>query len=146
MSDEIPQHRLAWKAIFRVYATGRAHIDAALKLENLPSLEMFEALTALNTGPTTAKALETELFLPQYAVSRLLDRMETEMLISRMPNRADQRSKTIHITDRGRSVMREQRLAYNIALAEFMGPRAKPGQLERIVTLLSLLDSDGDTG
>ena len=145
MSDEIPQHSLVWKAISRVHATGRARIDAALKQNDLPSLDIFEALTALANGTSTAKALEADLGLPQYAVSRLLDRMEAKGLISRVANQADQRSKVICVTDLGHNVLRGQAMTYKTALAEFMGARAKPGQLERMITLLALLDGDSET-
>lgn len=144
MSDQIPQHAQAWKAISRAHAKGRAQIDAALKAQNLPPLETYEALSSLVDGTSTAKALETQLSMPQYAVSRLLDRMERDNLVTRAPSRSDQRAKTIEVTDKGRAVMQAQLGAYTAALAEYLAPRAKPGQLERITALLALLDTDDD--
>ncbi|WP_167853579.1 MarR family winged helix-turn-helix transcriptional regulator [Roseovarius aestuariivivens] len=142
MIEPVPQHSRTWRAIARAYIKGREQIDTALKLENLPPLEIFEALSAINAGTHGAKALENDLLMPQYAVSRLLDRMERDMLISRMPNPDDQRAKTVEVTRRGQSVLAEQAGVYADAVASFMAPRAKPGQLERMTDLLSLLDRD----
>ena len=142
MSNQIPQHIDAWKAISRAHARIRAHIDSTLKDRHLPPFEMFEALDAITGGASTAKDLETRLDLPQYGVSRLLDRMERAALVRRVANDNDQRSKTITITDEGTRVMHDQKAAYEAALAGFLGPRAKPGQLERMATLLALLDAD----
>lgn len=142
MSIEIPQHAQAWKAISRAHANGRAQIDRTLREKGLPSLEIYEALNALVGGPSTAKTLETDLSLPQYAVSRLLDRLERDGLIARSINQQDQRSKTITVTNTGRDVFQAQLGAYNAALAAFLAPRAKPGQLERMAHLLALLGTE----
>jgi DNA-binding MarR family transcriptional regulator len=144
MSDPTEQELATWSALTRSYERGRRHLDAMLKTAGLPTLDIFEALGVLDGdaigGGLTAKALEERLTMPQYAVSRMLNRMERQDLIERMPNPGDKRSKLIRITGAGRQTRRQMERAHGDAISGFLRPRAKPGQLERMADLLNLLD------
>lgn len=146
MSDPASQELTAWTALSRAYQRGRAHIDSALKSAGLPALDVYDALVALDGdgigGGMTASMLEERLEMPQYAVSRLMDRMEKLSVIERKPNPGDKRSKLIRITDEGRRMRMDMAQAYGAAISGFLGARAKPGQLERMADLLGLLDRE----
>lgn len=146
MSDPTPQELAAWDRLSRGYERGRRLIEQALKSAGLPSMDVYEALVALDGdgigGGMTATALEERLEIPQYAVSRLMDRMEGMSLIERRPNPGDKRSKLIRITEEGRRIRGEMARAHGAAVSGFLGPRAKPGQLERMADLLALLETD----
>ncbi|MEO1139775.1 MAG: MarR family transcriptional regulator [Pseudomonadota bacterium] len=141
-----PQHDTAWHALARAYSLTRGALETAFKAESLPGLEVFEALHALESAnqDLTAKALEDVLQMPQYGVSRLLDRMEKDGLIKRVAHKSDGRAKLVQMTETGRTTLADLARTRKRALADFFGPRAKPGQLDRMVDLLSLLDTAAD--
>lgn len=141
-----PQHEIAWRALAQAYIRTRDALEVAFKVNDLPGLVVFEALRALERGGNTltAKALEQMLEMPQYRVSRLLDRMEKDGLIKRASHKTDRRAKLIEVTEHGRATLTGMVKVHKDALAAFLRPRAKPGQLDRMADLLSLLDKDAD--
>ncbi|WP_057793303.1 MarR family winged helix-turn-helix transcriptional regulator [Roseovarius atlanticus] len=139
-----PQNLSAWQVLSRSHRRLQNHLDSALKAEGLPPLDVLDALAALDAGTEcqTAKSLENSLMLPQYGVSRLLDRMEKDGLIRRVADSGDKRLKHVHLTEAGRATHVAMVQTRDAALDAFLAPRAKPGQLDRITDLLSLLDQD----
>ena len=139
-----PQNLSAWQALSRTHRRLQGHLESALKTEGLPPLDVLDALTALDAGSDgqTAKSLEQSLAMPQYGVSRLLDRMEKDGLIRRIADASDKRLKHVQLTETGRARHIAMVKTRDAALNAFLAPRAKPGQLDRITDLLSLLDQD----
>lgn len=139
-----PQNLSAWQVLSRTHQRLQAHLETALKDKDLPALDVLDALGALQDSEEdlTAKALETRLMMPQYGISRLLDRMEKDALIRRAPDAHDKRIKHVHLTDQGRATHAAMVTTRDAALDSFLSPRAKPGQLDRITDLLGLLDQD----
>ncbi|MDD9726765.1 MarR family transcriptional regulator [Roseovarius sp. SK2] len=139
-----PQNLSAWQVLSRTHRRLQSHLESALKAEGLPPLDVLDALAALDAGQDgqTAKSLEHSLMLPQYGVSRLLDRVEKDGLIRRVADATDKRLKHVHLTEAGRATLIAMVQTRDAALDAFLAPRAKPGQLDRITDLLSLLDQD----
>lgn len=139
-----PQNLATWHVLSRSHRRLQTHLDSALKAEGLPSLDVLDALDTLQDSDEdlTAKSLETRLTMPQYGVSRLLDRMEKLALIRRVPDASDKRIKHVHLTETGRGTFVAMVRIRDSALDSFLSPRAKPGQLDRITGLLGLLDQD----
>lgn len=139
-----PQNLSAWQVLSRAHRRLQKHLDSALKAEGLPPLDVLDALAALDAGQDgqTAKSLEISLMLPQYGVSRLLDRMEKDALIRRVADTSDKRLKHVHLTETGRATLVAMVRTRDTALGAFLAPRAKPGQLDRITDLVGLLDQD----
>ena len=139
-----PQNLSAWQVLSRTHRRLERHLESALKAERLPSLDVLDALAALDAGPDgqTAKFLENSLMLPQYGVSRLLDRMEKDGLVRRVADATDKRLKQVYLTEAGGATLIAMVQTRDAALNAFLAPRAKPGQLDRITDLLSLLDQD----
>ncbi len=144
--SNLPQQQAMWHALSRGYTHTRGALEAALKSEDLPSLEVLDALSALvaSDQAMTAKDLETALLMPQYGVSRLLDRMEKDKLVKRVANPGDQRSKLLKVTEAGIAAQSRMETLRDTALAEFLETRARPGQLNRMIRLLGLLDGAED--
>ncbi len=140
------QNLAAWQVLSRAHRRLDSHLDGALKAADLPGLDVLGALQALadSAEPPAARTLEQLLMMPQYGVSRLLDRMEAGALVTRTTDSADKRIRHVHLTDRGRSTLAAMVAARDAALDAFLAPRAKPGQLDRIADLLGLLDQDVD--
>ncbi|WP_338549787.1 MarR family winged helix-turn-helix transcriptional regulator [Roseovarius phycicola] len=144
--SNLPQQEAMWYALSRGYSQARDALESALKSANLPALDVFDALNALVESETqlTAKALETALLMPQYGVSRLLDRMEKDGLVARVANPGDQRSKLLKVTQSGAETHIRMKRVRDASLVDFFGPRARPGQLMRMTRLLGLLDDTAD--
>ncbi|MEL7259542.1 MAG: MarR family transcriptional regulator, partial [Pseudomonadota bacterium] len=144
--SNLPQQEAMWGALSRGYTRTRGALEGALKSANLPGLDVFDALNVLVESETqlTAKALEAALLMPQYGVSRLLDRMEKEGFITRVANPGDQRSKLLKVTKSGAETHIRMKRVRDASLIEFLGSRARPGQLMRMTRLLGLLDYTTD--
>lgn len=144
--NTLPQQDAAWRALSRGYTHTRSALESALKAENLPGLDVLDALTVLVESETdlTAKSLETALLMPQYGVSRLLDRMEKDGLVTRVANPSDQRSKLLKLTEDGASAQSRMKFLRDNALSQFLKTRARPGQLNRMIRLLGLLDDTAE--
>ena len=132
----------AWQVLSRSHRRLQAHLETALKDADLPGLDVLDVLTALEDSreDLTAKALEEQLLMPQYGVSRLLDRMEKDAQIRRIADTHDKRLKHIHLTDTGRTTHMAMVKTRDAALEGFLSLRAKPGQLDRMADLLARLD------
>ncbi len=145
MAEPTDKQKSAWRALFRVQSKARAHAEADLKRANLPSMDVYDALLELDRDDAaeglTAKQLEPRLLLPQYGVSRLLDRLAKQRLIERRPNPEDQRSSLITITPQGRDMRAAIWAVYGKAIGTFFEQRIKPGQLDRLNMLLDRLDN-----
>ena len=141
------QQQAAWRALLRAYTRGRRQVDEALKAAGLPSLEVYDVLLELDRHTAlhglTAKDLEARLLLPQYGVSRLLDRLERQGLVRRRPNPSDKRSSLLEITEKGREIRQAMWAVYGPAIAAFFGDRIEPGETEHLTTLLAPLARGG---
>ena len=138
------QNLTAWQALARSHRRLHDHLEAALKAEDLPGLDVLDVLTQLDhaNSDLTAKDLETHLLMPQYGISRLLDRMEKDALLTRVTDARDKRVKHLRMTEKGRATHIAMVKTRNAALESFLSPRARPGQLDRLADLLALLDQD----
>lgn len=140
--SNLPQQEDMWHALSRGYRLLHTALETSLKDAGLPSLDVFDALDILTQSETelTAKALESALLMPQYGVSRLLDRMEKDGLVSRVAKPGDQRSKILHVTASGTETHVRMKDVRGTALSAFLEPRVRPGQLMRITRLTGLFD------
>ena len=129
----------AWRALFTAHSTARKRADAALRMAQLPSLETYDVLLELDRDTARnglmAKDLQTRLLLPQYGVSRLVDRMVAQGLLRRAANPGDGRSALLHITANGRKLRKKMWDVYGPIITDCM-QGLKPGQLDRLADLL----------
>lgn len=136
----------AWRGLFRACTRARHEAEAALKHAGFPPLEVYDVLLELDRSKArhglTAKLLQDRLLLPQYGVSRLLDRLENQGLIERLANPADRRSSLIAITADGRSLRREMWKVYGAVIGDFIGLRLRSDQADELGELLRLLSGE----
>lgn len=96
-------------------------IEAALKDAGLPPLTWYDVLLELRNADGDGlrpMELEKRLLLPQYGMSRLLDRMQKAGLIERRKAPDDGRGRIVGITGAGRSVQADMWPVYATALSE----------------------------
>lgn len=130
-----------WRVLALAHTLTRATLETRLKADGLPELEVYQTLNALaqSEADLTAKDLETALMMPQYGVSRLLDRMEKDGLLSRITHPKDQRAKLVRATEQGQTVHAQMQMIQDQTLADFLGSRIRPGQMARVIRLLTLI-------
>ncbi len=143
MTQPATPQTAAWDALFKVHALAESHLNSALKNAGLPQPEACQLLLAVSnltgSGKVTAKQMEQELQVPQYRMSRLLDRLEKQGFVEREPNPTDKRSSFIALTETGQQMSNLTADKMELAKNSFFANQIKPGQLDRLTTLLAPL-------
>jgi DNA-binding MarR family transcriptional regulator len=96
----------AWIALGRGAPVIRDRVDNELKAAGLPDLSWYTVLWELERAdaPTRPRDLAIPLFIERYQLSRLVDRMEAERLITRRECPEDQRGHLLDLTPKGRAL------------------------------------------
>ncbi|WP_112663702.1 MarR family winged helix-turn-helix transcriptional regulator [Microvirga flavescens] len=139
----------AWARLIRAGREVAASIENGLKEAGFPPLSWYDVLLELRRekdGRVTPRELETRILFEQYNLSRLLDRMETEGLVRRVPYPGDKRRQLIEITPEGRALQQRMWKSYGAAIERFVGAKLADGEAEQLGTLLSKLMETQDVG
>jgi DNA-binding MarR family transcriptional regulator len=136
----------AWGRLIRAERTVVGRIEAELKGAGFPSLHWYDVLLELKRGPDgrlSPRQIEEAVLFEQYNLSRLLDRMEAEGLVRRIPFPGDKRRQLVEITGAGRALQERMWTVYGAAINRFFGEKLgekEAGQLSAL--LLKLLQSE----
>lgn len=133
----------AWTLMVRLGPRFLAATEAALKEAGLPPLDWYDALIALRRagdGGLRAYALGEATGLPQYAVSRLAERMARGGALTRRRCREDGRGQVLVITDKGRALVNRMFAVHRSAVRDQIGARLAPAGAAALVRLLAPLD------
>src|SRR4051794_9972427 len=112
----------AWIGLIRAERAVRTRIEADLKGAGFPSLSWYDVLLELTRAPDgclTPRDLEYEMLFEQYNLSRLLDRMEAEGLVRRIPYPGDKRRQRVEITEAGRVLQERMWPVYGAAIEAY---------------------------
>ena len=132
----------AWARLMRAHQAAFGHVEGALKAAGLPPLAWYDVLLELERAGDCGLrpfALERELLLPQYGLSRLLARMEEAGLVERRNCPSDGRGQMVVIAEAGRATRRAMWPVYARALHEAVGCRLSPAELDGLADLLGRL-------
>lgn len=96
----------AWVALGRVAPLIRDRVEGDLKSAGLPDLSWYTVLWELERAgaPTRPRDLAIPLFIERYQLSRLIDRMAAEGLVTRRECPEDQRGHLLDLTPKGRAL------------------------------------------
>lgn len=133
----------AWTLLVRLGPRFLAATEAALKEAGLPPLDWYDALIALRRAGDAglrAYALGEATGLPQYAVSRLAERMARGGALTRRRCREDGRGQVLVITDKGRALVNRMFAVHRGAVRDQIGARLAPASAAALVRLLAPLD------
>ena len=136
----------AWGRLIRAERTVVGRIEAELKGAGFPSLHWYDVLLELKRGPDgrlSPRQIEEAVLFEQYNLSRLIDRMEVEGLVRRIPFPGDKRRQLVEITGAGRALQERMWTVYGAAINRFFGEKLgekEAGQLSAL--LLKLLQSE----
>lgn len=136
----------AWSQLIRAHQAAVTHVQGAMKAAKLPSLGSYDVLLELERAGEQGlrpMALERELAMPQYALSRLLARLEEMGLVERRDCPKDRRGQMVLLTEAGRDMRRRMWSVYAPALHEAIGQRLSTAESEGLAELLGRLLAPG---
>lgn len=132
----------AWARLLKAHAHALGTVEGTLKQAGLPPLAWYDVLLELGrAGKAGLRPFELEqaLLLPQYGLSRLLDRIEAAGYLERRPCDTDGRGSTVHITKAGRDRRRRMWPMYAAAIGTAVGMRLTESESAQLDALLGKL-------
>jgi DNA-binding MarR family transcriptional regulator len=139
MQDPTPSVIRAWGRLIRAERTVVGRIEAELKSAGFPSLHWYDVLLELKRGPEgrlTPRQIEDAGLFEQYNLSRLLDRMEAEGLVRRIPYPGDRRRQLVEITEEGRALQERMWGVYGAAINRFISAKLTDKEAGQLSALL----------
>jgi DNA-binding MarR family transcriptional regulator len=136
-----PQTIAAWTRLMTASRVLLDRIEAALKAEGLPSLSWYDALWELERaeGGLRPFELQERLLLPQYGMSRLLDRLVSAGLVERLAVEEDGRGQRVRITTTGRETRGRMWPVYAGELCRLVEAPLRDGEAEALAAGLGRL-------
>jgi len=132
----------AWARLVKASAKLTDAVERALKAADLPQLAWYDALLELHRAGGEGLRpgnLEREMLLPQYNVSRLVDRLEAAGYVERLPHPQDARGQVLKITREGTELTRRMWRVYRRAIAENFAAKLGKTDAERLAAILKRL-------
>jgi len=139
MDDVSNEVTPAWTRIVRMLEG----VKRDLKRSCLPPVIWKDALLELAQAPAgTMRSIEVErrIVLPQYSLSRLIDRLVESGLVERRPCEDDKRG-LIAITPAGRELQKRSSKAYSTAVKRHVGAALSGADLVRLSDIFGRLDA-----
>lgn len=132
----------AWSRLLKVQQRLQAAVERDLKEAGALPLDWYDALLELDRVPDgrlSPAELEANMLIAQYSLSRLLDRLEREGLVRRLPHPEDGRRQLVEITAKGRKRRAASWPSYAAAVERHAGGRLGPDELQGLLALLAKL-------
>lgn len=103
-------HVSAWIELAKTYNSLLHKIESALKEQGLPSLSWYDLLLELRKAESEGLRpyqLQEAMLLPQYNISRLIDRVAKAGYAEKKLYKADGRGQVIKITTQGQALLKK---------------------------------------
>jgi len=137
-----PSTSHAWVMLLRTHRQVLASVEDALKSAGLPPLAWYDVLLELERSKGRGIRpfeLQKKLLLPQYGMSRLLDRIEKAELITREPCDDDGRGQQLLITKIGVVMRKQMWRVYGPAIQSAVGEKLSLAEAKRLSELFGKL-------
>jgi DNA-binding MarR family transcriptional regulator len=136
-----PQTIAAWTRLITASRVLLDRIEATLKAHGLPPLGWYDALWELEQAEAGLRPFELQerLLLPQYGMSRLLDRLVAAGLVERLAVEEDGRGQRIRITGTGRDTRERMWPVYASELCRVVEAPLREGEAEALAASLGRL-------
>jgi DNA-binding MarR family transcriptional regulator len=141
-----PEATAAWIRLMRIQGRVLASVEHDLKKAGFPPLSWYDVLLELSRAPACGLRpveLEKQVLLPQYGLSRLIDRLVEAGLVRRRTCEIDKRGLFVEITDSGRELQKRMWSAYSAAIERHVGSKLSDADAAKLSTLLDRLGCDG---
>ena len=132
----------AWARLLRAHQTALSSVENALKNDGLPPLIWYDVLLELERAGDKGLRpfeLERELLLPQYGVSRLIERIEKAGHLKRETCEDDGRGQRLIISATGKEFRQRMWPVYGRAIEDAVGKKLTSTQAKNISELLAKL-------
>jgi DNA-binding MarR family transcriptional regulator len=132
----------AWTRLLRAQQIALSRVQDALRNAGLPPLAWYDVMLELDrAGEPGLRPFELEkaMLLPQYGLSRLLDRIAEAGYIDRQPCDEDGRGQRIVLTKSGREMRRRIWPVYASAINAAVGAPLSEKEAARLAELLGKL-------
>lgn len=138
-----PEATAAWMRLARVQSRVLGAVEQDMKRAGFPPLSWYDALLELSRTPCGALRpveLEKQMLLPQYGLSRLIERLVESGLVRRKECEVDKRGLVVEITDEGRELQKKMWPAYAEAIERHIGSKLSDPEAARLAELLDRLE------
>ena len=132
----------AWARLVRVQQALLTAVEADLKAAGFPPLAWYDALLELGRAPDGKLRpldLERAMLLPQYGMSRLVDRLVRAGLVTREACPVDGRGQMVAITAAGRALQKRMWKTYAAAIERHVGTKLSCPEARQLDVLLEKL-------
>lgn len=132
----------AWVRLVRAQQIVFGAIEQDLKQAGLPPLSWYDVLLELTRkedGRLRPFEIEQRTLLKQYNLSRLLDRLERDDLVRRVPFGDDGRGLWVVITEEGRALQARMWTVYGKSIRAHVGAKLDDESAEQLADLLARL-------
>lgn len=132
----------AWTRLVRARDIVVAAVERDLKEAGLPPLAWYDVLLELSRavdGRLRPFEIEKETLLAQYNLSRLLDRLQKEGLVTREACDDDGRGQWVAITEKGRALRARTWKVYARAIQKHVGAKLDDKAAATLADLLGRL-------
>jgi len=145
MQTPDPQTTKVWTSLVSVSRALQERIEDDLKAHGLPPLAWYDALFEIEkAGKHGIRPFELKerLLLPQYGISRLLDRLAERGLVTRDGVQDDGRGQVVRLTQKGRETRLAMWPVYAGVLVSAIGDRLSASEAAELARLLGRLSED----
>lgn len=132
----------AWVRLLRASAKLAAAAEQDLKAAGLPALSWHDALLELHRAGSAGLRpgdLQAGMLLPQYNVSRLIDRLAAAGYVERRPHPEDGRGQVLLITGEGIALTRRMWRVYRRTIRREFSTKLADGEARRLARTLGRL-------
>jgi len=134
-----------WARLVRAQQVAMSKVQTALKKAHLPPLTWYDVVLELERagGALRPFELEREMLLPQYGLSRLLERIAEAGYVRRQPCDDDGRGLLVEVTRDGRELRRRMWPVYASAINDAVAAHLTESEAATLGDLLGKLVGDG---
>ena len=132
----------AWIRLVRIQSRVLSAVEQDLKRAGFPPLAWYDALLELSRAPSGEMRpveLEKQMLIPQYSMSRLIDRLVDENFAARRECKMDKRGLFVEITLGGRELLKRMGCAYATAIEKHVGSKLSDVDAAKLCGLLDRL-------
>jgi DNA-binding MarR family transcriptional regulator len=131
----------AWESVFRAQVTIMRELTACFPAGEI-SFNEYDVLFNLSTQPerrARIKDLTRHLLLTQPSISRLVDRLASKGIVSKLSDPGDGRGIIVAMTDLGSDIFRTTAVRHADAISRRVGGTLDRHELERLLELCTKL-------
>jgi len=143
MRQRLPDQTIsAWARLQCASQSVLSAVESDLKAAGYPPLAWYDVLLELKRAGKDGLrplALQSQMLLAQYNLSRLLDRMEGDGYVERRPCPNDGRGQIVVIAPAGRHLLKRMWPAYEAAIQRHFAARLSAEEAARLARLLGKL-------